>query len=107
MVYIFTKSNPYQKQFLTKQIKIFDKVGFIYQRKLAQDNQFSIKLIIKVPSEVLPKNTKTPDNVLTIHNQLIVEENSSEDGSPQHSVLYALSQTLKNCLGAQEELVLS
>lgn len=33
MVYIFNKSNPYQKQFLAKQIKIFDKVGYIFQKK--------------------------------------------------------------------------
>lgn len=50
MTYIFNKTNPYQKQFLAKQVKIFDKVGFIFQKKLKEDNIFSIKLIIKVPS---------------------------------------------------------
>lgn len=34
MSYIFNKTNPYQKQFLAKQVKIFDKVGFIFQKKL-------------------------------------------------------------------------
>jgi hypothetical protein len=34
MTYVFNKSNPYQKQFLAKQVKIFDKIGFIFQKKL-------------------------------------------------------------------------
>lgn len=50
MTYIFNKTNPYQKQFLGKQIKIFDKIGFVFQKKLKQENLYSIKLIIKVPA---------------------------------------------------------
>ena len=70
MVYIFNKTNPYQKTFLTKQIKIFDKVGYIFQKKLKEENKFSIKLIIKVPSEIIPKNTITPTNTLGIESKI-------------------------------------
>ena len=77
MVYIFNKTNPYQKTFLTKQIKIFDKVGYIFQKKLKEENKFSIKLIIKVPSEIVPKNTTTPTNTLKIENQIKIEPNDS------------------------------
>lgn len=62
MTYIFNKNNPYQKQFLAKQIKIFDKVGFIFQKKLKDENMYSIKLIVKVPQEILPKGFRSPTN---------------------------------------------
>ncbi len=34
LIYIFNKQNYYQKQYLAKQIKIFEKVGFVYQKKI-------------------------------------------------------------------------
>ena len=60
MVYYFNKTNPYQKQFLTKQIKIFEKIGYIFQKKLKEENMHSIKLIVKIPEEILPKKFNPP-----------------------------------------------
>ena len=62
MVYIFNKSNHYQKQFLVKQVKIFEKIGYVYQKKLKNDDSlFSIKLITKVPKEAVGKGYTLPD----------------------------------------------
>jgi hypothetical protein len=37
IVYKFNKQNYYQKQFLSKQIKIFERIGFVYQKKVKGD----------------------------------------------------------------------
>lgn len=34
-VYKFNKSNPYQKHYLSKQIKIYEKIGYVFQKKLS------------------------------------------------------------------------
>ena len=103
-VYIFNKTNPYQKQHLAKQIKIYDKVGYVFQKKLKQENIFSIKLIIKIPIEILPKNHKPQTNYVTMSNKLMIENHHSEEKMKKYTVSYILSQTLKNNLGGEEEL---
>ena len=50
-VFIFNKTNAYQKQFLSKLIKIYEKIGYIYQKKTNEDGKYSIKFIVKVPKE--------------------------------------------------------
>lgn len=104
MTYIFNKTNPYQKQFLAKQVKIFDQVGFIFQKKLKEENMYSIKLMIKVPSQILPKTFKPPANQLTIKSKIgieLVSQSPQRQQNPQYCYSYMLSQTLKNCLTPQ------
>jgi hypothetical protein len=50
-VYLFNKSSSYQKAYLTKQIKIFEKVGFIYQKKAHQEGSYTVKFIVKIPKD--------------------------------------------------------
>lgn len=48
-IYIFDKINPYQKQFLTKKMKVYEEIGFVFQKKLPDANKYSIRFVIKLP----------------------------------------------------------
>ena len=36
-------------------MKKFQDIGYIYQKKMTEDNKFSIKFIIKIPKEIVNK----------------------------------------------------
>ncbi len=55
MAYLFDRSNHKQKKFLVKQIKVFEKVGSLFQKKLEEENHYSLKLIIKITKEMTSK----------------------------------------------------
>ena len=55
MAYIFNRSSHLQKKFLVNQIKIFEKVGSLFQKKLNDKNLYSLKLIIKITKDMIPK----------------------------------------------------
>ena len=54
MAYLFDRANHKQKKFLVKQIKVFEKVGSLFQKKLEQENHYSLKLIIKITKDMIP-----------------------------------------------------
>lgn len=73
-VFIFNKTNAYQKQFLTKLIKIYEKIGYIFQKKTNEEGKYSIKFIVKVPREANPRDP--PSDHLLIHTTLILNPSS-------------------------------
>ena len=50
-MFLFARSNHYQKQFLSRQIKLYEKIGFVYQKKAKEEGKYTIKLIVKVPKD--------------------------------------------------------
>jgi hypothetical protein len=64
MTYLFDRSNHKQKKFLVKQIKVFEKVGSLFQKKLDEENHYSLKLIIKITKDMIPAECHIPDELV-------------------------------------------
>ena len=75
MAYLFDRGNHRQKKYLVKQIKVFEKVGSLFQKKLDEDNHYSLKLIIKITKEMIPAESHIPDQL--VHFNSVVTLDSS------------------------------
>ena len=62
---------------------------------------YSIKLIIKIPTEILQKNHKPLSDYVTMSNKIMIENNNSEQITKKFSLSYILSNTLKNNLNGE------
>lgn len=50
-LFVFDRSNPYQKQWLAKKIKQYQAIGFVFQKK-RQDGLYAIRFVIKIPKQI-------------------------------------------------------
>jgi hypothetical protein len=49
---------------------MFESVGYIYQKKLKDQNVYSIKFIIKIPKEVVDKNSKASNDLIKVYSSI-------------------------------------
>jgi len=48
----------------------------VYQKKLADEGKFSIKLIVKIPKEVIPKDFKKPEQTFYVNSVVSMERHN-------------------------------
>ena len=100
MTYLFDRSNHKQKKFLVKQIKVFEKVGSLFQKKLDEENHYSLKLIIKITKDMIPVECHIPDELVHLSSSvtLLPSGSAKSKASDIQKHKFVFEHVLADCM---------